>query len=505
MKPWEKYADGPWAKYSASSLTPPASPASGGQKADQIPNEFGAFQQPTQNNLPTIGQKIKGGLETGLSALSSTFAAPIGAAAGIAHNVLGGTLGTQEGLRRADQTAGRVASALTVQPQSPTGKDYTQRLGTALDDSKLAGIAPDMSLLGATARSAPGAAKQVAGGLGREAELATAPIGNAVREKLTSGVNPETLKLARTIKNLDPKFNIPPHLLLDDKFIKLVGQAVEDVPFAGSTHKQNQISLNRGLIKEIGGNANANYLTPGVLYDAMTKSGATIESIAEKHDIPKSDQFLQELDNLVTESQGLDTKEVHAKIVERVDQIKKDLANGFITGAKFRKIYSALGRQTKSSTDGDLVHAIGRLRKIMDDQLMSTIADPAEKSALADARMKYGNGATIAPLVYKAKGGNIEGPKLITQVTKGSGNQSKIDTHHMRPWDLYNWAQAGQNFMADEGAANTAMNWVKRGVSTALPVASFMNPGVALPVWGALGTYDRLAPKATNWLLKGNK
>ena len=119
--------------------------SSGGVKEEskQIP-QVPFTGTPTQ---PTTAEKLVGLCELGLTAASGLVAPVIGGAAGIAENVLGGTLGTQEGLKKAEETAGKVSEALTYEPRTEAGKVVTGRTMSAVqkafEASKLPPVMPE--------------------------------------------------------------------------------------------------------------------------------------------------------------------------------------------------------------------------------------------------------------------------------------------------------------------------------------------------------------------------
>jgi len=127
--------------------------SSGGVKAASIP-QMPATKTSTQ---PTTGEKLVGLGELGLTAASGLVAPIVGGVAGIAENVLGGTLGTQEGLKKAEETAGKVSQALTYEPRTEAGKAVTGRamstLQEAFDASKLPPVMPEAMPLGRVRKS----------------------------------------------------------------------------------------------------------------------------------------------------------------------------------------------------------------------------------------------------------------------------------------------------------------------------------------------------------------
>lgn len=110
--------------------------------AKQVP------QMPEQPKQPSTAEKLIGLGELGLTAVTGTVAPIVGGVAGIAENVLGGTLGTKEGLKRAEETAGKVSEALTYEPRTEAGKAVTGRtmgaLQEAFEKSKLPPVMPEV-------------------------------------------------------------------------------------------------------------------------------------------------------------------------------------------------------------------------------------------------------------------------------------------------------------------------------------------------------------------------
>lgn len=117
---------------------------------------------PPQKEPGFMDQAIGAG-EAGLSMLSGMAAQPVGAVAGVAKNVLGGTLGTPQGLQAAERTRADVSGAMTYEPRSEAGKAALASVGKAVDASKIAGLGPSEAIALGGAR-APGAVQAARGG-----------------------------------------------------------------------------------------------------------------------------------------------------------------------------------------------------------------------------------------------------------------------------------------------------------------------------------------------------
>lgn len=97
----------------------------------------------------TVGEKLLGGAEAGLSLVSGIPAGIAGQAAGIGSTLLSGQYGTQEGIRKGVKTAENVTRALTYAPRTEAGKEAIGSVGTAFEESKLGGLPiGDLSIVG---------------------------------------------------------------------------------------------------------------------------------------------------------------------------------------------------------------------------------------------------------------------------------------------------------------------------------------------------------------------
>jgi len=186
-----------------SGVEEPAKPAQvrvevrGGQQPQQVQQPRQVQQMP-EAQAPSVADKLIGLGELGLTAVTGTVAPVIGGVAGIAKNVLGGTLGTQEGLKQAEKTAGEVSEALTYQPRTEAGKAVTGKalgaLQEAFEASKLPPVMPE-------ALPAAGISKKP----GAKAELETtfakkvSPVAKRI-EPVMAPVTPEARQAVREMR-----------------------------------------------------------------------------------------------------------------------------------------------------------------------------------------------------------------------------------------------------------------------------------------------------------------
>lgn len=124
------------------------------------------WQQPTSQPLqapaapePSIGQKIVGAGEAGLTAATgatSGLAGLIGGTGyGLAQAILSGQFGTPQAANLVEQYASKGAEALTYAPRTETGQEYAATVGKASQELlPLMGMAPQLQSLGLAAEAA---------------------------------------------------------------------------------------------------------------------------------------------------------------------------------------------------------------------------------------------------------------------------------------------------------------------------------------------------------------
>jgi hypothetical protein len=104
---------------------------------DDIPGQNGErVVQPTPPPEPSLGQKIIGAGEAGLSTVTGltggTLGTVAGAIGGLTGAVLSGEYGTPEGAQRVEQAAAEGGQALTYAPRTASGQEQTEAIGNAI-------------------------------------------------------------------------------------------------------------------------------------------------------------------------------------------------------------------------------------------------------------------------------------------------------------------------------------------------------------------------------------
>lgn len=123
----------------ARASAPPPSPA------DLIPGSAAqnGFVIPPQPER-TMGQRVEGAIETGLATASGVTGGTLGMVGGtlkgLAEQILSGQFGTKEAADLVEKSAAQGAQALTYAPRTKAGQEYTEKVGSAMQE--LIPIAP---------------------------------------------------------------------------------------------------------------------------------------------------------------------------------------------------------------------------------------------------------------------------------------------------------------------------------------------------------------------------
>jgi hypothetical protein len=115
---------------------------------------------------PSLVDRIIGGGETALvlatGATGGTLGTIAGTAKGLVNSVRNGTFGTAAGADQVEQAAGDGAQALTYQPRTQTGQDYTQATGDAINSALPVMMMPELAGAAAGAKAGAGVLRETA-------------------------------------------------------------------------------------------------------------------------------------------------------------------------------------------------------------------------------------------------------------------------------------------------------------------------------------------------------
>lgn len=126
---------------------------------------------------PSIGQRLLGAVETGVSLATSLVGAPVGmiqgGGAGLAREILSGQFGTPQAAQRIEQAATEQAGRFTYAPRTATGQQMLQTVGETMQQIAPP-VLPQIAAPGMAIQAATQQAPLIAATAGRAA-AATAP------------------------------------------------------------------------------------------------------------------------------------------------------------------------------------------------------------------------------------------------------------------------------------------------------------------------------------------
>ncbi len=496
--PWEQFSAkpaaqgvGPWDQFKPAQVD--LSPAS------MIPGGAAPVAR-VDTPEPTFMDKITGGIEAarafGTGMTSGLVGRIGGTLGGIAGQIATGEFGTDAGMRRAKWTADDAAARLTYEPQTERGQAYTKGIGEAVSATGIEGL-PLGGEMNAMTSLMPGAARQMQAALGTEAH-ALKSAGRAVADtKILPRIDPNTADLAAKAQALGIK--LTPDMLGQNKFARIAGETAAKIPLSGSPTAGNQMKFNQSIIRLIGGDSKATALTPDVYEAALNTAGRKIGDISARTPILMDESFSSALANNLDEALKYQTEDVSRVVGSYVNEIKnKASETGVVDGTAFRTLHSKLGRQIRSTSNGDLKQALGDIQESMADALQRNIKDPAELSVLLDARKKYAMAKTVEPLVGKSSVGDISPAALMARVNADNAGKTRMATG--QGGELGDLARIGQRFLKDPGSSNTAERAATYGI--------FGQAGKAAGAVAAMvpaNLYNRLGPTIANRMVKNSQ
>jgi hypothetical protein len=311
----------------------------------------------------------------------------------------------------------------------------------------------------------------------------------------------EALKLARKASELGIPLRFD--MLYDNKIIKIMGEAIEQVPLSGSKKMARGEAFNNALVRQIGGDPKATRLTPDVYAAAMDKSGNTIGQITKKTSFPINNDFYRDLTKL---SNSLETAspEHQGMVFNYADSLMSKEKNRVIPGGAVQEFNSNLSRDIRGTTDPNLRRHLQNFQNVVMDQLTRQMTKK-DRQAFLDARTKYAKGMTLEPLVAKATGteGNISPALLMSEVKKGEGKRRLARGTAGEMGDL---AAIGQRFIKEPASSGTAERALAYELMAGGGAHALGVPGVIPAMVGAnvgANIVNRLGPSVSRAVIGG--
>ena len=497
--------------------TPPAGPPRVGAAAVPTADEAAGrgYRPPTPSaprREPTMKDRIVGGVEAALE----TFAQLTGGAAGmvggtvggVAGSIASGEYGTPEGAKRAEESAAAgaergtgavrqglrwlTAGAFGDKPMSETGQEYTEAVGQGMQNLiPLGGLSGEMAALGRGAKPAVQAAKDT----GRA-------VGDAALEAATPRLSEATVK--RVGAATEAGIPVSPHQLSGNKFVQMLGETAENIPFAGggSLRRARREKFSAALAKQMDPATDATVLDDATFKGLQDSAGERIGDISSKYKVPVDD--FGDVEALARR----DTPDVQAVVKTFADDVKSiaEQNDGVVPGDTLRKLRTEAQSRARAvrGSKPDLANALDDVVHRFDDALSNNIAE-GDAAALLEARRQYAISKTLEPLLAKYPTGDFPPAALKGIVT--STKEGKRRMARGEGGALGEYARLGQEILKEQVTSGTAeRNAVYGAVGLgAGGAAAVTNPLAAGALYAGSALYNLLGPKIVKRMVEAQR
>lgn len=361
------------------------------------------------------------------------------------------------------------------QPSSFLGR-RGQDLATAIPAAAIAGPAALPGIAGGAV--AAGTANEVAPGhpllsagaalLGGTLASRATNLGTAVtglRTPAGGTLPPEDAALGQTAQNYGIPLNIAQ--VSRSAAAKYAYSLTSKMPFSGAEPfaDAQRGAWTRAVSNQFG--EDSDKITPDVLDAARTRIGGVFNSVAQNTTIPMSNQFLTDLQGVVTRARVATSSDT-ADAANRAAMNMIDTAannGGNIGGRAYIDLTAKGGPLDDLMQSGDpgRRQVGGWLRDTLDNHFQQAAA-PDDAAALQNARSQWKAMRTVQPLTLRAdtpggatpSTGDISPAALRSAVNQSYKNAAFAPLGQIPLNDL---AKVGQRFLKDPGSSGTAERW----------------------------------------------
>ena len=289
--------------------------------------------------------------------------------------------------------------------------------------------------------------------------------------------------------------------------LRYIDSALDNLPFSAdrqlAAKTAQQKAFNRAAGDMVG--ANADNLTPDVLNAVKQQLGQGFNDLSSRNRLSFTNNTLQKVADAKMNLQKFETGDVQRIATNYLDDIMgKVEPDGTISGDAYRKWDSAISKQIRGTSNGDLRNALNESREIMRSAMDDSIS-PTDQAAWRELRKKYAQTQILADVTKNTATGDVSPAGLLQAVNRQNKN-AKFNGGG----DLGDLARVGKETLQklpDSGTAqrNFYMNALTGGGLGALGVgglAGLLSPvtllgaaaGAATPIavqkamWGGLGS-----------------
>lgn len=470
-----------------------------GSLVDQIPIEQAPqqVQQPVAPQQPTaprgmlqqagdlIQRHVTGPIRNAAEAViepvatiaSGFVAAPVAGIAGAAKEALGGNFGSGQ----AERTAQQVQEALTYQARNPNAQAVLSAAGSALDQSKLAGLPIVGQELPAIAQAAKQQMPLVRGAVGAAGEARAARI--AARDEALAtqsrAVAPrlDAIELAKKHNiTLNPaeanptKTNRIQTALTGNQDIDVHASRLNEQPFADMARKAIDLPEGSPLIKKV--------------VEAKKAEAASMMNVAKVQEVVPADGKLFNDINGLIKGELIGGKAAQRKVMTLVSDAAEKASNG-MNGEKILDNISQLRKEASSIYEmdhpGKKRLAIAKTSRGIADALEGMLERYIEKTSGEEAMATYRKGRELMAKIYVVeKASDLNTGKFDPAVVaKMRANGTRLTG------ELDDAAQIAGNF-PDSSKVNAKVDWQRKHMIRSGP-AGAAGAALGLAVGGPVG------------------
>lgn len=290
--------------------------------------------------------------------------------------------------------------------------------------------------------------------------------------------------------------------------LKWIDSALDNLPFTADRQAvqkgAQQKAFNRAAGDMVG--ANADNLTPEVLNGVKQELGAGFNDLSARNRLNFTSDTLQKVADAKMNLQKFETGDVQRIATNHLDDIlNKVEPDGTISGEAYRKWDSAISKQIRGTSNGDLRNALNESRDIMRNAMDDSISS-GDQAAWRDLRKKYAQTQILADVTKNTAEGDVSPAGLLQAVNRQSKN-AKFNGGG----DLGELARVGKSTLQklpDSGTAqrNFYMNALTGGVLGSVglgSMAGLLSPSTAIGAAASVGI--PLAVQKAMWGGPGSK
>ena len=229
------------------------------------------------------------------------------------------------------------------------------------------------------------------------------------------------------------------------KPLKIIDSVLDNMPLTADKQSAVKDAARQKFNAAVGRTFGADEprLSQGVMQTAKRNLGQKFTDLAQRNKLKLDNEAMQSLATISDDLTKFDTPDIARIGNNFIDDLLQKSQNGVIEGEAYRKFDSALGRRMRSTTNGDMRHALGRIQETVREAMDRSITQK-DQMAWRGTRKQYANMKAVEGVVAKDVEGNVSPKLLWNAVNQRNGG------------DLRDIAEVGKAFVNDIPDSGTA-------------------------------------------------